>query len=47
MHPGTYIGTIGTIFAVCIGVSIVLNNSSSGLPSLGTNPIFQSHHDVP
>ena len=46
MHPGTYIGTVHMIFVVCIGV-YCLNDSGSGLPALGTDPIPKSHHDMP
>ena len=36
-HPGTYIGTIGMTFALCIGY-IALKDSDSGLPSFKCQP---------
>ena len=46
-HPGTYIGTIGVIFAECICVLIALKDSGSGLPPLGTDLIPQSLCNMP
>ena len=46
-HPGTYIGTIGMIFAVYIGVSTALKHSGSGLPPLSTDLIPQSLCNMP
>ena len=44
--PRTYIGTIGIIFAVCIGV-YCFKRFWISLPLLGTNLIPQSLHNMP
>ena len=47
MHPGTYIGTTGMIFVVCIGVYIALKDSGSSLPPLGADLIPWSLCNIP
>ena len=46
MHPGTYIGTIGMIFMLCVAV-YCFKDSGSGLSPLGGDLLPQPLQDIP